>query len=284
MNIDRVALCFYGQWRTGSIVLPSYVSILSELQKDVELNVFFSVKPVDHAEHEIRETIFKTLGKFSNSITINILVDPQSEHIADKNKSHKTLYGIIDPIIMKQHYEIRNNVYHDMVILVRPDVFMFDRYIFKNIVNLLRSTNDMNVMGVNTDSILYVAYNPSLDEEFSPLSMMPDQISDHLVVYTGTAADRFCYECCDLLSMYTGFFGGVPLMHNQVFSLHSIHTLIARRLSINLLPFPRTYSAGLHQFEDIQHSPEESVRFGTVRHDMVDNFYYANHKLFDDKE
>lgn len=251
MHIKRIALCFYGQWRTGTHCINTYRKLLNCVKDQVEINVFFSLKSNTDEQEEIAELIHSTFDDIVSSVTIHFLNDPVDIDNRLDTDAIKTIYGIIDTIIMKQHYESTHDTYHDAVFLLRPDVVLNPEKLFKYAIDLLTSSDDIRIWGNSPDSLICTMYNQSLNEDtFEPLSIISNQITDQFIIYTGTAIDRFCYESMLILKTHSEFFKISPIHMGEILSLHTIHTKIAKRLSITILQLPKLLDDG---FEPLLH-------------------------------
>jgi hypothetical protein len=203
MKIDKIAVCMYGQYRSG-LVLSSVISDYFKIS-DKQVDFFCSVKLYDkfYNTSEQREVELYT---YDDDRTEKIITDIKEKYkpkmlntitaendLADNlsmNDTHFGLrHGMIDAINLKQLYEIEHNFQYDLVIFFRYDTILWPNNYFNNFIKLLEEDRDLLGQQI-TDSIYcdyhnmaFVDYTHVTNLKYSP------QINDMVFAMTSEATD-----------------------------------------------------------------------------------------------
>jgi|TARA_B100001105_G_scaffold255405_1_gene254651 hypothetical protein len=130
----RIAVCMYGQYRTGDYLLPYYKEFFKN-NYNVEVDFFCSVKLTRSYMNSDVELNNKTANidtvwnkdtlhsKLENNIlkpkSVNVIL-PEQEVLLERYG--QLFHGLADSIKLKLTYEIENNFIYDLVFICRYDV------------------------------------------------------------------------------------------------------------------------------------------------------------------
>ena len=141
MRISNLAVCFYGQYRSGDVCVPHLKSIIDNIQVD-NIDIFCSVKNSMsfHASQRLLNLGIKTLDKNDvehitqfltaqlSPVCINFITE--SQQLINKDNTHREFNyhgvlspaGVIDTLLLKQRHEAVTGNFYDAVIMLRYDV------------------------------------------------------------------------------------------------------------------------------------------------------------------
>jgi hypothetical protein len=174
-----------------------------------------------------------------NPVAINFLTDPEtlSNDIGDGFTSRGDMFvgtGIIDTLLLKQQHELRTDTFYDAVLLLRYDIVLRPLDYLQKLFNNIKYSNDAVVWPNDPDSIISPKMNNSKwDFDFA---LMPDIINDLLIVFTGAAADRICYELIKLLDSITTIYHTHEIYHYRNVNLLTLHVILTKLSSMISLP------------------------------------------------
>jgi hypothetical protein len=98
----------------------------------------------------------------------------------------------------------------------------------------IKYSDDAIVWPNDPDSIISPKMNNSKwDFDFA---LMPDIINDLLIVFTGAAADRTCYELIKLLDAITTIYHAHEIYHHRNVNLLTLHVILTKLSSMISLP------------------------------------------------
>jgi hypothetical protein len=154
MKINKIAVCMFGQYRTGLELSSTIASYFNIPGKDVDFfcsvkmyNKYFFVSSesdIDYAsDNSIVQDITKDiLDKYKPKLYNFIFSDSEQTNLSD---SHYGLYSaLVDSIHLKQEYESKHNFQYDLVIMFRYDTILQPVDYFKKLTKLLESNMDVN--------------------------------------------------------------------------------------------------------------------------------------------
>lgn len=128
-GIKRVAICFYGCYRSGDYTLPKLKQWFSS--NTVDVDIFCSIKDYDdfsnawNYESDNTKTDISDKLKFLNPKRISILTQEDDASIFHSTQQ-RGVYSIVDSIMQKQIYEMETNTEYDLVFVLRYDmIFRF---------------------------------------------------------------------------------------------------------------------------------------------------------------
>ena len=263
MKISNLAICFYGQWRSGKICVPYLKSIIDNMWVD-NIDVFCSVKDSlsFHATANMRKAdthflsddeksdIADFLLEVLSPASVNFISDPPGINmgIETADGTHfnhhgvLTPSGVIDTLLLKQRHEARTGVFYDAVILMRYDVLYRPPGYLPKLLDKIKAADDLAVWPNDPDSILAPASNHAFrGNDHGRYTMFPDMINDLFIMFTGTAADRMCYEMIEYMHAPTSLYGNdVVPKYVPYIDYMNFHVMFGRLAGQISLPMIRT--------------------------------------------
>lgn len=294
MKITNLAICFYGQYRTGDICVPHLKSIVDKIDVD-NIDIFCSVKTsnsyhtgsvsdittlhgddIDHIENFLKHQL--------KPIEINFISDPEylGEDNGDNFVNSKYLLvntSIIDVLLMKQQYEAEYNIFYDAVLLLRYDLVIRPADYIAKLIKQINESNDLQIWPNDPDSLIAPKLNSNL-WAFA-FTQMPDTINDLLLIFTGSGADRLCYELIELTNSIAPIYDPACNVeyrrYTEFLNLHVILTKLSSYISLPYIdtpgietpmPLDGEDSGLIYNFKNkINNTPEIEARLVTVRPD-----------------
>jgi hypothetical protein len=263
MNIVNLAICFYGQYRSGDVCLPHLKSIIDNINVE-NIDIFCSTKNSlsFHASRRLMEMgvetinddevdhIRKTITDVLNPKSIHFVTDPFELITQNENKErtefnhHGVLSpaGVIDSLLLKQKYEAETGIFYDAVIMLRYDVIFRPMDYIPQLIEKIKSSDDLKVWPNDPDSIISPASNHAyVGNDPGRYTMFCNMINDLLIVFTGAAADRICYEMIDYMHKKTSIYGNTSFPKYEAFrDFMNFHVLFGRLGSPISVPIIRT--------------------------------------------
>ena len=143
-GIRRVAVCFYGCYRTGDYCLPAYRKLFDQL--DVPVDYFCSVKDIDeYRTSNVVQGITQQHNINHVQARIHELLNPVDVNVIDAEWEAKNYYensatgaGMGDAIMLKQQHEAATGTEYDLVFVTRYDVLPKVNRKLQNIITRLR--------------------------------------------------------------------------------------------------------------------------------------------------
>lgn len=265
MNIFNLAICFYGQYRSGDVCIPHLKSIIDNINVD-NIDVFCSTKNSlsFHASRKLMnmgvevlsdndaEHISNSLKEVLNPKSIHFVTDP-FELITKNHNSDNTEFnhhgvlspaGVIDSLLLKQKYEAETGIFYDAVIMLRYDVIFRPLDYIPQLIEKIKNTDDLKVWPNDPDSIISPASNHAyVGNDPGRYTMFSNMINDLLIVFTGSAADRMCYEMIEYMHTKTSIYGNSVMPKYEAYrDFMNFHVLFGRLGSPISLPIIRTPS------------------------------------------
>jgi hypothetical protein len=313
MKITNLAICFYGQYRTGDICVPHLKDVLTQI-KNVNVDIFCSVKDtvsyhtadgsiseidinsvysVDASE--IEKTV-NTLKKLLSPKRINVLVDDIERMNSDVRKDFYVFTGIIDSILLKQQYEAENEMFYDAVILMRYDIMIRPIDYIQKFIYQMQKEDDLKIWPNDPDSIIAGIINDAfLMNVTHPYSILPNPIADLFIAFTGSGADRLCYELVNLVDTVVGVYTNENHKYSKykhMYDCHSMLTHLANRISLHHIDAPHITkypknkneaSGDIHNFDERANcNLKTQPMFALVRpHPDINNMNPSNEDDFD---
>lgn len=150
-KMNKVAVCLYGQYRTGDYVLP-FIAKQFELE-NVDVDFFCSFKEFNTYERNKtyqennqpgeKELIdVNATTEYIKKILKPKIIRPMNtpERNKQRYKVSNMLSGIVESLALKQRHELKTNTQYDFVFLLRYDV-LFNDGVIKKILDKLRGLN-----------------------------------------------------------------------------------------------------------------------------------------------
>jgi hypothetical protein len=264
MKITNLAVCFYGQWRSGEVCIPFLKSIIDRLPVD-KVDVFCSIKDSlsFHASERLREQgatfiddhsrhdITQFLNEHLNPVSINFISDPPDIIMVECNPArtewnyHGTLTptSFIDSLLQKQQHEARTEIFYDAVIMLRYDVLYRPIDYIPKLIEEIMASDDLAVWPNDPDSIISPASNHAFrGNDHGRYTMFPDMINDLFILFTGAAADRICYEMIDWMHEVTSLYGNTRFPryrpYRDYMNFHVMFGRLAGAISLQMIKAP----------------------------------------------
>ena len=150
-GVARIAVCFYGCYRTGDYCLPAYRALFDRL--GIPVDYFCTVKDLD--EYRTSHTVQGVTAQHtSQHITqrIHDLLDPVAVRVIDQQwesenyyRNHATACGMGEAIMLKQQHEATTGTDYDLVFVTRYDVLPQVNTKLKTILSRLNRLNWQNL-------------------------------------------------------------------------------------------------------------------------------------------
>lgn len=160
IEIKNIAICMYGQYRTGDACLE-YIKRFYNVPGSINVDYFCSLKPYEttYTRHKHNEETKKDImaQDLLDTATITYQANQIKKHykpkefklykVKDEDKlkdikgsimHSKVLAGWVDSIMLKQKYEAENDITYDMVIMQRYDAIIWPSVAFNNIFHRLQ--------------------------------------------------------------------------------------------------------------------------------------------------
>ena len=259
MKISNLAVCFYGQYRTGDICVP-HIKHMLDMIEDVNVDIFCSVKNtvsyhtadgsvndqdiknvylVDDKEH-IKNSLISTF----NPIKLNFVMD-DPKFIQTQSHVRPDFFvftGIIDTLLLKQQHEAETGIYYDAVLLLRYDIMARPIDYIKKLVDALKVQDDIHIWPNDPDSMMAGIVNDAfLMQVTHPYSLFPYPIADLFVAFTGCGADRICYELISFVDSVTGLYSSNKskyFSYRHMYDCHTMLTHTASKISLPIIDIP----------------------------------------------
>lgn len=280
MKLENIAICLYGQYRTGDICVP-HIKDMIDMIDGVNIDYFCSVKnsvSYHTPDGTVNMSDSKTITeKEKRQIKKNLknILSPKFINFIDDEKYYKKLAGrtrndflifsgIIDSLLLKQRHESKTGKFYDAVILLRYDFMMRPLDYISKLVREITQTNDLKVFSNDPDKFFALQTNdPYLFGGCHPYTLFPNSIGDLILLFTGSAADRICVELIDFVNSVTGFYlqksdhkyDTIP----DLYDCHTMLTYLSNRISVPISDMPliekfpieeNEYSGKMHPLEE----------------------------------
>lgn len=264
INIKNIAICVYGQYRTGDACLE-YIQKFYK-SKGYNVDFFCSLKPytttytrhvynkqegkdIWHQDITPTEELKHQLDQIKKYLSpklINMYSKEYEDELMDIDKTivqSKVLAGWVDVIMLKQQYEVDNDITYDLVVMQRYDTIIYPSAAFRTI---LKSLNDVPVSrrdSYQTADKNFLLMNPiKFIREATSLVFYPNG-QDMWVLGVGTALDSLAYEFLKYIpsksnnmQSTTKFYDGFPFIDT-----HEAIATAADKINIPRFAFPHIY-------------------------------------------
>jgi len=271
IDIKNVAICMYGQYRTGDACLE-YIKKFYQAT-NVNIDFFCSVKEYETSYTRL-EYNKKTLGitdHFDARPLDNTTIEYQSNQIQThyqpkkfevyktKNESvlldmkhsilhSKVLMAWTESIMLKQQYEAENNITYDLVIMQRYDVIVWPSFAFEKVlygIQGLRVGDGGGTIPTSDKNIMFFEHINAFRPEQIGSFMYPNG-QDLWVWGLGNSLDVWVYEALQhipsgLSSNYT------KKQYNYAYPHYDTHEMLAcicNKMNIPTSRFPLVSEKG----------------------------------------
>jgi hypothetical protein len=262
MKISNLAICMYGQYRSGDVIVPHIKSIIDQIEVD-KVDIFCSVKNslsfhasdrllskgIQLIQEEEKQRIFNFLTDQLSPASINFL--EESETIINEKSNgvefnhHGVLSpaGVIDALLLKQKHEAANDMYYDAVILLRYDVMFRPLDYIPKLIKKISETNDLKVWPNDPDSMIAPGQNHALaGNNHARYTLFNNMINDLFIMFTGSAADRMCYEMIDYMHTLTSIYNNTDEpkyeSYTNYMNFHILFGRLGSKISCHMIKTP----------------------------------------------
>ena len=265
--IKNIAICMYGQYRSGDACLE-YIKKFYNVP-GVNVDYFCSLKPYEttYTRHKYNKDLNKDLleqdilpedavkyqteqiTKHYNPKKFKIYTTEYENQLADLEGSlmhSKVLACWVDSIMLKQIHEAENDMTYDLVIMQRYDTIIWPSVAFSNFFNRLQELQPTHRSTLATADKNLIFYQPiEFLRKYNGTFMYPNG-QDLWVIGVGTALDIFVYDALE----------HIPSKHTSNYSSREYHTgyphidthemlgSIIRKMHIPESMFPRLAKSG----------------------------------------
>ena len=261
MKISNLAVCFYGQYRTGDVCVPHTKHMLDMIE-NVNIDIFCSVKNTvsyHTADGSVNDKDIRNVYLVSDndqdhiaSSLIDNLTPKKMNFINDDPSFIKMQHGIrpdffvftgiIDSIMLKQQYEAETGIFYDAVLLLRYDVMARPLDYIKKFIDSLQDQDDIKIWSNDPDSIFAAMVNDAFLMQIThPYSLFPNPINDLFIAFTGCGADRLCHELISFVNSVTGLYSenkSKYLNYTHMYDCHTMLTYLSSRISLPIMDIP----------------------------------------------
>lgn len=233
IQIKNVAVCMYGQYRTGDACIE-YIKQFYAME-GVNVDFFCSLKEYETTytredynkekyndayardqQHLTKDAVAyqtKQIHEHYKPKKFKVYTTEYENRLKDIKKSilqSKVLAGWTEAVMLKQKYEAEADITYDLVVMQRYDVLVWPKHAFRTVVKSL-ITNPVNGRHTfNTADKNLIYYQPiEIIRPYNGTFMFPNG-QDLWVVGVGTALDVWVYDALE----------HIPSKHSSNFSIH----------------------------------------------------------------
>jgi len=170
-KMNKIAVCLYGQYRTGDYVLPFIAKQFEHENVDVDFfcsfkdfNTYERNKTYQENTSSANEKEFidvEATSEYIKKILKPTIIRPMNPPRRDKQryKVSNMLSGIVESLSLKQRHELKTNTQYDFVFLLRYDVLFNDGAV-KQMLDKLRGLNSEELFSLTrtNNECLYTTY------------------------------------------------------------------------------------------------------------------------------
>jgi len=235
LAIKNIAICMYGQYRTGDACLE-YIKKFYNVS-GVNVDFFCSLKPYEttYTRHKYNAELGKDLHeqeiltedavkyqteqitKHYNPKKFKIYTTEYENQLADIGGSlmhSKVLAGWVDSVMLKQQHEAENDITYDLVIMQRYDTIVWPSVAFGNLLNKLQGLTVSHRGTLATGDKHLIFYQPIEFIRQNNGTFMYPNGQDLWVIGIGTALDTLVYDALEY----------IPSKHKSNYAPKQFHT------------------------------------------------------------
>lgn len=262
IKIKNIAICMYGQYRTGDACLE-YIKKFYDIPGSINVDYFCSLKPYEttYTRHKHNKETKKDImaQDLLDTGTITYQANQIKKHykpkefklykVKDENKlkdikgsimHSKVLAAWVDSIMLKQKYEAENDITYDMVIMQRYDAIVWPSVAFNNIFHRLQGLQTSHRATLATSDKNLLFFQPiEFIRKYNGTFGYPNG-QDLWAVGIGNALDVWAYDALEHIpsahqSNYTPrkFRSGYPYIDT-----HEMLSSITKKMNIPNSMFP----------------------------------------------
>lgn len=262
MKINNLAICFYGQYRSGDVCIPHLKHIIDNIPVD-NIDIFCSVKTSKsfHASQRlvsmgIQQLDTDYINHISDFLTLHLepvkinfiyesddLIKKYQTETEFNNHGVLSPAGVIDALLLKQEHEAKNGVFYDAVILMRYDIMYRPLDYIPKLIEKIQQSNDLKIWPNDPDSIIAPASNHALmGNDPGRYTMFNNMINDLFIMFTGAGADRICYELIEYMNSLTSIYGNTtPPKYAAYYDYMNFHVIFGKLgapISLHMIKTP----------------------------------------------
>jgi hypothetical protein len=198
MKIDKIAVCMYGQYRSGLHLSDTIKDYFNFKGKDVDFfcsvktyELFYNSSTETDKELNDRETktIMSDIEKNYKPKLLNVINSGSDG--SNTHSGHTGMYSaMIDSLLLKQKYEMEQLKYYDLVIMFRYDIIIHPSNYFHKLIDIIETDYDSIIDKTKINHGNFVLVNMSKTHAPDALPI----IDDMCFVLTSEAADLLCTQ------------------------------------------------------------------------------------------
>jgi hypothetical protein len=262
MKISNLAICLYGQYRSGDVCVPHLKSIIDNIEVD-NIDVFCSVKTslsfhasqrllnmgVQLLKNDDIEHITKYLTEHLSPSKINFIHESEAlihKQNTDTEFNHHGVLspaGVVDSLLLKQQHEAETGNFYDAVILLRYDVMYRPLDYIPKLITQIQLSDDLKIWPNDPDSLIAPGSNHAvMGNDPGRYTMFNNMINDLFMVFTGAGADRICYKLIEYLNELTSIYGNQTQPKYEAYydymNFHVIFGRLGSTISLHMIKTP----------------------------------------------
>tara|TARA_R100000541_G_scaffold2114_5_gene7563 strand:- start:1459 stop:2505 length:1047 start_codon:yes stop_codon:yes gene_type:complete len=233
IQIKNVAVCMYGQYRTGDVCIESIKQFYA--MEGINVDFFCSLKEYETTytrevynkekynyeyardqQHLTEDAVVyqtKQIHEHYKPKKFKVYTTDYENKLKDIRKSilqSKVLAGWVEAVMLKQQYEVEADITYDLVVMQRYDVLVWPKHAFRTIVKSLTDMPINNRHTFNTANKNLILYQPiEIIRRYNGTLMYPNG-QDLWVMGVGNALDVWVYDALEY----------IPSRHSSNFSIH----------------------------------------------------------------
>jgi hypothetical protein len=262
-NNKRMAVCLYGQYRIGDYLLPWIKHVYDLSEFNIHVDFFVSIKEFNsynpYTRFDIKDIndLYEFDVEDAKRSIYNILPNVRKFNIIPRDMDYIAIQGntpvstgIFDSIMLKQEYELENNIEYDFVFMQRFDSQFLRLDLPKRIVEFLNTLTLVDYRAITTSTnfnfIMATIFIPKTQELESPFR----QIQDLVMCGTSTAWDNVAAE------LPNSFSSNKPeLRHKDIYHRPCVHRVnahstlyeVMESARVEIIPLTTIYTRGKKQ-------------------------------------
>jgi hypothetical protein len=288
-NNKRMAVCLYGQYRIGDYLL-SWIKHVYDLSKfDIHVDFFVSIKEFNsynpYTRHDIKsvDDLYEFNSEEARLGIYNILPNVRKFNIIPRDIDYNAMHsntpvssGIFDSLMLKQEYELENDIEYDFVFMQRFDCQFMPFDLPNLIVEFLNGLTLHDYMKITTST----NFNFIMANLIPPTTLDPPfrQIQDLFMFGTNSAWDNVAAEIPNIFSSNTPEFKYKDIYHRPIVYRRNAHTTLYEAMisaHVEILPIGTIYTHNnIHEYETIKYNVIRDTFDLTLDPFDSDTFYH----------
>jgi hypothetical protein len=261
INIKNIAVCMYGQYRTGDACLE-YIKEFYNIE-DINVDFFCSLKNYETSQSRLQynkdtsdniqgDTVITSedelwrqidnIQKHLSPITLTVCTTEDDNQFVDtpfSTTSNASLPAWTNIIMQKQAHECKTDITYDLVVMQRYDVIIAPRNSFKKIVSDLQGldTAERHTYSIADKNLLFI--DPVDVVRKNHRGIMYPNAQDLWAIGLGTALDVIAYDALEYIPSGHNSITRNRKFHNgYAMDIHEILGIIPAKMNIPKFTFP----------------------------------------------